>query len=95
MRTALNLSQNLLAGVMMSLAVSATAETPTTGGTLVVGGGAGIRHLNPAVQTGGATGVPGSQIFAGLVRIDGDFKPQPYLARSWQVSLCRSSRRVS
>jgi peptide/nickel transport system substrate-binding protein len=56
------------------------------GGTLVVGAGAGVRHLNPAVQSGGATGVPGTQIFAGLVRIDDKFIPHPYLAKSWTVS---------
>lgn len=43
----------------------------------------GFRTLNPAVQSGGATGIPGTQIFAGLVRIGADYKPQPYLADSW------------
>jgi peptide/nickel transport system substrate-binding protein len=43
----------------------------------------GFRTLNPAVQSGGATGVPGSQIFAGLVRIGDKYEPQPYLAESW------------
>lgn len=62
------------------------AETPKRGGTLTVGGGAGIRHLNPAVQSGSATGVPGTQLFAGLVRIDENFEPHPYLAERWEVS---------
>ena len=62
------------------------AAEPKPGGTLVVGAGAGVRHLNPAVQSGGATGVPGTQIFAGLVRIDDKFVPHPYLAKSWEVS---------
>lgn len=43
----------------------------------------GYRTLNPAVQSGAATGVPGVQIFAGLVRIGDNFKPEPYLADSW------------
>ena len=63
------------------LAGPSTAAEPKRGGTLVVGAGAGVRHLNPAVQSGGATGVPGTQIFAGLVRIDDKFVPHPYLAK--------------
>lgn len=46
----------------------------------------GYRTLNPAVQSGAATGVPGSQIFAGLVLIGDDFVAEPYLAQSWQMS---------
>lgn len=46
----------------------------------------GYRTLNPAVQSGSATGAPGSQIFAGLVTVGKDFVVQPYLADSWQVS---------
>ncbi len=44
------------------------------------------RHLNPAVQSGAATGVPGTQIFASPLRFDGDWKPHPYLAESWQMA---------
>ena len=62
------------------------AAAPVPGGTLVVGGGAEPRHLNPALQSGASTGVPGAQLFAGLVRIDDRFEPQPYLARRWTVS---------
>jgi len=44
------------------------------------------RTLNPAVQSGNVTAMPGSQLFAGLVLMDGHFKPVPYLAKSWEVS---------
>lgn len=44
------------------------------------------RTLNPAVQSGTGTGIPGVQIFAGLVLTDADFQPQPYLAKDWNVS---------
>lgn len=54
-------------------------------GTLVIGHTT-VRHLNPAIQSGQATGVPGVQLFAGLIQLDDQFQPQPYLARSWQVS---------
>jgi len=42
--------------------------------------------LNPAIQSGNATGTPGSQIFAGLVLLDEKFEPRPYLAKSWAIS---------
>ena len=38
------------------------------------------------MQSGFSTGTPGSQLFAGLVLIDEDFEPQPYLAKRWEVS---------
>ena len=69
-----------------ALAGPSFAAEPKRGGTLIVGGGAGVRHLNPAVQSGGATGVPGTQLFAGLVRIDDKFEPHPYLAKHWEIS---------
>ena len=44
------------------------------------------RHLNPAVQSGIATAVPGTQIFASPLRYDADWNPHPYLAESWKVA---------
>ena len=44
------------------------------------------RHLNPAVQSGIVTGFPGSQLFATPIRYDENWDPQPYLAKSWEVS---------
>lgn len=61
------------------------AQTPVKGGTLSIGA-QGPRHLNPAIQSGQATGIPGTQLFAGLVELDDKFKPHPYLATGWTVS---------
>ena len=44
------------------------------------------RHLNPAVQSGTNTGMPGIQIFARPLLYNQDWKPHGYLAESWQVS---------
>ncbi|WP_158969515.1 ABC transporter substrate-binding protein [Chachezhania sediminis] len=63
------------------MATSALAD----GGTLT-GYTSGYRTLNPAVQSGAATGAPGSQIFAGLVLVGKDYEIQPYLADSWTVA---------
>ena len=52
-------------------------------GTLVIGFGQAPRHLNSAVQSGVATGVPAAQIFASPLRFDKDWNPEPYLAESW------------
>lgn len=50
--------------------------------TLVVGMGSVVRHVNPAVQAAPVNTV-GVQVFAGLVRFDRGWEPQPYLAESW------------
>src|SRR5262249_27455177 len=76
------------AGSVASTALALPTSRPraeNAGGTLVVGH-VSLRHLNPAIQSGNATGVPGMQIFAGLVQLDDKFQPQPYLARSWEAS---------
>ena len=75
----------ILCLAVAALAVPSTAAEPKRGGTLIVAGGAGLRHLNPAVQSGAQTGL-GVQLFAGLVRVDGKFEPQPYLAERWEIS---------
>ena len=66
--------------------VSVQADTPKRGGTLVMTIGTTPRHLNPAVQSGIATGEPGAQLFATLVRFDDKWNAQPYLASSWKTS---------
>ena len=73
----------LIAGLAAPIA---QAEEPKQGGTLVMAIGATPRHLNPAVQSGIATGVPGAQLFATPLRYDEGWEPQPYLAKSWTVS---------
>jgi peptide/nickel transport system substrate-binding protein len=42
--------------------------------------------VNNALGSGTAPGTPGTQVFAGLVELDDHFVPQPYLAKSWDVS---------
>ncbi|WP_420583444.1 ABC transporter substrate-binding protein [Ruegeria sp.] len=63
-------------------AVPAFAE----GGSLVVAASQSPRHLNGAVQSGVATAVPSTQIFASPLRYDENWEPQPYLAESWSVA---------
>jgi len=64
----------------------AAQAAPKQGGTLVIGSSNKPRHLNPAVQSGIATAVPGTQIFATPLRFDENWNPQPYLAESWSVA---------
>ena len=68
------------------IAFHAHAAEPQKGGTMVMVSTQVPRHLNPAVQSGIATAVPGTQIFASPLRYDADWKPHPYLAESWKVS---------
>ncbi len=64
----------------------AQAEEPKKGGTLVMAIQQTPRHLNPAVQSGTATGQPGAQLFAAPLRYDEGWNPQPYLAESWEIA---------
>lgn len=70
-----------------SLALPVVAqEQPKRGGTLVVGTTQTPRHLNGAVQSGIATAVPSTQLFASPLRFDDKWNPQPYLAESWKLA---------
>ncbi len=90
-------SRGVLALVVLSLVAAACSggskapsqatggDEPRYGGTLVVAS-ADPGALNPAITTSGITHPVTGQIFNGLVRLDRDFKPQPDLAKSWDVS---------
>ncbi len=85
------LTQGLVAAAALgALAVTAASgiarAEPKKGGTLVMSILGTPRHLNPAVQSGIATGEPGTQLFAAPLRYDDGWNPQPYLAKSWSVS---------
>ena len=74
------------AAMVLGAVSSGHAQTPKKGGTLVIGFNSTPRHLNPTVQSGVATAVPGTQLFATPLRFDENWNPQPYLAQSWQIS---------
>src|SRR3546814_8245631 len=60
--------------------------SPKPGGTLVIGSTQVPRHFNGAVQSGIATAMPSTQIFASPLRYDDKWNPQPYLAESWEMA---------
>ena len=64
----------------------ASADGHKTGGTLKTVLGSNLRTLNSAVQSGIVTGFPGAQLFASPLRYDDSWTPQPYLAKSWEIS---------
>ena len=83
------------AAIALSLGLAAPfalADEPKKGGTLVMAIQSTPRHLNPAVQSGTATGRPGSQLFAAPLRYDEGWNPQPYLAEIL-VGVRRRTRR--
>lgn len=61
------------------------AVAQNSGGTLVMGSTQSPRHLNQAVQSGIATMMPGTQLFASPLRYDDKWNPQPYLAETWSL----------
>ena len=68
-------------GIPMEVAAQAAK-----GGVLVIGTTQKPRHLNSAVQSGIATMMPAAQLFASPIRMDANWKPQPYLAERWDLS---------
>lgn len=75
-----------LAATAMALGLGMAQAQPRPGGELVLISGENPRHLNPAVQSGVATAVPGTQIFASPLRVDENWNFHPYLAESWEWS---------
>ena len=73
-------------GSFTALPTWAATECTQKGGTMIIAVRGTPRHLNPAVQSGIATGVPGTQLFAAPLRYDEHWNPKPYLAESWETS---------
>jgi peptide/nickel transport system substrate-binding protein len=74
------------AAIAAALPLQASAQTPKRGGTLIVGTSQVARHLNGAVQSGVATAMPSTQLFASPLRFDDKWNAQPYLAESWKLA---------
>lgn len=75
-----------LASAAFALPLQAQAQEPKRGGTLVIGSTQTARHLNGAVQSGVATAMPSTQIFASPLRFDDKWNAQPYLAEKWTLA---------
>lgn len=75
-----------LALVTAAIAPGIKPAVAADGGTLVIVSTQVPRHFNGAVQSGLATAVPSTQIFASPLRYDDNWNPQPYLAKSWDVA---------
>ena len=78
-----------LFSVSTLFASAANAELPPNGkkgGSLTVLSNSAISSLNPAIQSGAATAMPGAQLFASLLLADDKWQFHPYLADSWEKS---------
>ncbi|MCW1931587.1 ABC transporter substrate-binding protein [Pararhodobacter zhoushanensis] len=71
---------------LMALGLGPVSAQERRGGQLVIVSGENPRHLNPAVQSGLATAIPGTQIFASPLRVDENWDLHPYLAESWELA---------
>ena len=71
---------------MVPSTLNAQQGMPRNDRELHVGFSGKPRHLNPAVQSGTYTGIPGAQLFAFLLRIDRSWKYHPYLAEKWDIA---------
>lgn len=75
-----------LGAAALPLLASAQNAPVNRGGTLVVGSPQTPRHLNGAVQSGIATALPSTQLFASPLRFDDKWNARPYLAESWKLA---------
>ncbi len=71
---------------LMALGLGPVSGQTRQGGELVIVSNENPRHLNPAVQSGMGTAMPGTQLFASPLRIDENWDLHPYLAESWAWS---------
>lgn len=82
--------RSFMAGALGGLAFAGlpfeTWAQSAAGNTLVIGSTQVPRHFNGAVQSGIATALPSTQIFASPLRFDDKWNPQPYLAKSWEIA---------
>lgn len=77
----------LLLGLMILIfSAGSTFAGPKQGGDFILGGGQFPPHFISAIKSGVAIAVPASQIFVSLVLINEDWEPEPYLAKSWDIS---------
>ena len=72
--------------LLIALAGSGFAQTPTRGGTAVIVVQGDPGHLNPAISTGGHVHAVADSLYNALIELDRDLKPQPDLAQRWTVS---------
>ncbi len=82
----MNWMTRLMGAVSVAALTLPAAPAFAEGGSLVIASSQVPRHLNGAVQSGIATALPSTQIFASPLRYDENWEPQPYLAESWDVS---------
>ena len=76
----------MLVGLACLASAHAFAQDIKRGGTLVLGSTQVARHLNGAVQSGAATALPSTQLFASPLRFDDKWNAQPYLAEKWSLA---------
>ena len=81
------ISRHLFLGLsVLIISASISFANPKPGGDLVVPVDGFPPHFNSAIKTGFSIYTAASQIFVSLVQINMDYKPVPYLAKSWEIS---------
>ena len=83
------MTKRSLLGASLSTVAALTIDGPVRAqenAPLVMGVTQVPRHFNGAVQSGTATATVSTQVFASPLRYDDQWNPQPYLAKSWELS---------
>jgi peptide/nickel transport system substrate-binding protein len=80
-------SQIVVLGIVaVMFSITSGFAAPKRGGDLVTLYGQFPPHFNCAIKSGAAISAPCANIFVGLVEINENWEPDPYLAKSWEIS---------
>lgn len=80
------LTSALLVLLLLTSTVSAAHHEEKAGGTLKVALASEPGTLDSALTTGVAASIPSRHVFEGLFAFDKDYRPQPLLLDSWELS---------
>jgi len=87
MKKTLRLSKFVILGIVaVMFSVTSGLADPKRGGDLIALYTQFPPHFNSAIKSGAAVASPASNIFVGLVEINENWEPVPYLAKSWKIS---------
>lgn len=85
-RSTLILGSALAASISLAPLPSLATQTPKRGGVVTLAAPGEPTTLVPLFDSNTRTRAISTKILEGLVRFDGDFKPHPVLAESWETS---------
>ncbi len=87
MKKIFRLSQFVIVGIVtIMFSITPGFAGPKRGGDYIIPVVQFPPHFNAAIKSGSELATPASRIFVALVQINENWEPEPYLAKSWEIS---------